>query len=90
VESALYFTVAELLANAGRHAAATCVHLNLRHDEGCLRLTVRDDGAGGAHPRPGGGLDGLRRRLAAFDATLVLDSPAGGPTVVEVTVPCES
>jgi signal transduction histidine kinase len=53
-------------------------------------MTVRDDGRGGAVPRPGGGLDGLRRRLAAFDGSLVVDSPRGGPTLVEVTVPCGS
>jgi signal transduction histidine kinase len=89
VESAVYFTVAELLTNAGRHAAATHALVHLRQEGGTLRVTVRDDGTGGARPRPGGGLDGLRKRLAAFDATLVVDSPPGGPTVVEVTVPCE-
>ena len=90
VESALYFTAAELLTNVGRHGGAHRVELRLRRAGDAVRLTVRDDGRGGAVARPGGGLDGLRRRLAAFDGSLVVDSPRGGPTLVEVTVPCGS
>jgi signal transduction histidine kinase len=89
VESALYFTAAELLTNAGRHAHATTAAVEVRRDGDTIRLTVSDNGRGGARLRPGGGLDGLRRRLAAFDGTLVVSSPPGGPTVVEVSVPCE-
>jgi len=40
--------------------------------------------------RAGGGLEGLRRRLAVFDGTVQISSPAGGPTRVKVAVPCES
>jgi signal transduction histidine kinase len=90
MESALYFSVAELLTNVTRHGAATQAQLRLRLVDGMVRLTVRDDGRGGAAFRPGGGLDGLRRRLAAFDGWLTVDSPAGGPTVAEVVVPCVS
>ncbi|MGB8939973.1 MAG: sensor histidine kinase, partial [Streptomyces sp.] len=49
-----------------------------------------DDGRGGANARAGGGLAGLRRRLAVFDGTLEITSPAGGPTRVRIVVPCES
>ncbi|WP_255414238.1 hypothetical protein [Cellulomonas sp. PhB143] len=35
----------------------------------------------------GTGLRGIVRRLAALDGTLVVDSPAGGPTVATITVP---
>lgn len=90
LESALYFTAAELLTNAGRHARATAATVEVRRDGDAVRLTVRDNGSGGARVRPGGGLDGLRARLAAFDGTLVVSSPPGGPTVVEVSVPCGS
>jgi hypothetical protein len=31
----------------------------------------------------------LARRVAAFDGLFEVDSPAGGPTVVTVTMPCE-
>ncbi|GAA3335209.1 sensor histidine kinase [Amorphoplanes nipponensis] len=46
--SALYFAVAELLTNIARHADATRVRVDLRGGNGCLRLTVTDDGQGGA------------------------------------------
>ncbi|EXG81203.1 signal transduction histidine kinase [Cryptosporangium arvum DSM 44712] len=90
VESALYFTVAELLTNAARHAGARRASVVLRRDGDAIRLTVRDDGHGGARPRPDGGIAGLRRRLAAFDGQLAVTSPVGGPTIIEVSVPCES
>ncbi|WP_234440886.1 sensor domain-containing protein [Streptomyces rimosus] len=54
---------------------------------GELRLTVRDDGRGGAVIGAGSGLTGLRDRARTVDATLTCDSPPGGPTVVTVRVP---
>ena len=53
-----------------------------------LRVVVGDDGRGGADPRRGTGLRGVMRRLAAFDGTLTVSSPPGGPTVVTLEVPC--
>jgi signal transduction histidine kinase len=50
---------------------------------------VGDDGSGGADPRVGSGLAGIERRLAAFDGTMVVTSPPGGPTVVTMELPCE-
>ena len=84
--SAVYFTVAELLTNVARHAAASRVWVDLREEGTWLRLAVRDDGHGGAGSRPGGtGLSGLERRASALDGALTVDSPPGGPTVVTVT-----
>ena len=48
------------------------------------------DGVGGARVLPGGGLDGVGARVAAAGGTVRLDSPAGGPTALEVVVPCAS
>jgi signal transduction histidine kinase len=53
-----------------------------------LRITVTDDGVGGADPAIGTGLRGIERRLDAFDGILAVSSPAGGPTIVVVEVPC--
>jgi signal transduction histidine kinase len=53
-------------------------------------MEVGDDGKGGADPSDGTGLRGIQRRLAAFDGTLVVTSPPGGPTVVTMELPCES
>ncbi|MFJ7278665.1 sensor histidine kinase [Kitasatospora sp. NPDC098663] len=94
IESAVYFGVAELLTNAVRHAGASGVRISLTRDgtgvAAAVVAEVEDDGRGGADVRAGGGLAGLRRRLAAFDGTLEVTSPPGGPTRVRMTVPCES
>ena len=57
-----------------------------------LRITVTDDGRGGAIPAAGDrtGLRGLEQRAAAVDGTLSIDSPPGGPTTITAELPCES
>jgi signal transduction histidine kinase len=87
VESAAYYAVAECLANTVKHAVAHRAWVRVRHDGALLHLVVGDDGRGGADPE-GSGLAGVARRLAAFDGTMVVESPAGGPTVVTMEVPC--
>lgn len=87
VESAAYFAVAECLANTVKHAGAARAWVRVHHDGAVLHLVVGDDGRGGADPH-GSGLSGVARRLAAFDGTMAVDSPAGGPTVVTMEVPC--
>jgi signal transduction histidine kinase len=89
VESAVYFAVAELLANVAKHAHAGFVTVNLAYESRLLTATVTDDGVGGAAAGPGSGLNGLERRAKAFGGTLTIDSPAGGPTRITVAVPCE-
>lgn len=88
VESAVYFAIAESLANSAKHAAAQTVWISVWHEFGSLTALIGDDGAGGAVVTPGGGLDGIVRRLDAFDGTMTVASPPGGPTIVSVTVPC--
>ncbi|GIF21607.1 signal transduction histidine kinase [Actinoplanes tereljensis] len=92
--SAVYFTVAELLTNVARHAHATRVSITLTDTPTRLTLTVRDNGQGGAavadSPGPAGsGLAGLARRASALDGEFRVDSPAGGPTIVTMTLPRE-
>ncbi|NYD48043.1 signal transduction histidine kinase [Actinomadura luteofluorescens] len=88
IESIAYFCTAELLANAGRHAAARRVTVSaVQPGDGTLRLTVTDDGRGGARTRPGGGLAGLAERVRTVDGELSVLSPPGGPTTVTVTLP---
>jgi signal transduction histidine kinase len=88
VESAAYFAVAEALTNVIRHSGATFAYVVLRQLEEVLRIEVGDDGHGGADPSAGTGLTGIGRRLAAFDGTMALASPPGGPTVVTMELPC--
>lgn len=89
VESAVYFGVAECLANIGKHADAEHAWITLGHDAGVLRVVVGDDGAGGADAGRGTGMIGVMRRLAAFDGTMSVSSPPGGPTLITLEVPCD-
>jgi signal transduction histidine kinase len=88
VESAAYFAIAEALTNVARHSGASSAWVSLRHEGAALFLMVGDDGHGGADPTAGTGLRGIERRLAAFDGTMTLSSPPGGPTVVTMELPC--
>ncbi len=88
VESAVYFAVAECLANVGKHAGAENGWIRIEQAEGVLRVEVGDDGRGGADPTGGTGMTGVMRRLRTFDGTMMVSSPVGGPTVVTLEVPC--
>jgi signal transduction histidine kinase len=90
VESAAYFAVAEMLANVAKHSSARAAWVHIRHVDDALAISVGDDGTGGADPAAGSGLRGIERRLAAFDGTMVVSSPPGGPTVVTMELPCAS
>jgi signal transduction histidine kinase len=87
-ETACYFAVAEALTNAVKHSGARQVQIKIWHADGSLRITVIDDGCGGADPAGGSGLRGLERRLGTFDGVLAVNSPAGGPTIIAIEVPC--
>lgn len=88
VETAAYFATAEFLANAVKHSGATAAWVVIGAREDVLRVQVGDDGRGGARVDRGTGLAGIARRLAAFDGTMEVSSPVGGPTVITVEVPC--
>jgi signal transduction histidine kinase len=90
VESAAYFIVCEALANVTRHSGANRAWVTIRREPDRLLLVVGDDGVGGADPARGTGLGGLADRVAALGGTLHIDSPAGGPTQIEVQIPCGS
>jgi signal transduction histidine kinase len=87
-ESAAYFAVSEVLANAIKYAGAQSVSIDVQHTGRRLRIIVVDDGRGGADPAKGSGLRGIERRLAIFDGVLIVDSPAGGPTTVTMELVC--
>ncbi len=88
VESAAYFAVSEVLTNAVKHAAADSIWVDLSYAAGALRVSVGDNGRGGATSGAGGGLSGVERRLGTFDGVLAVSSPAGGPTLVTLEIPC--
>lgn len=86
-ESALYFAVSEALTNVAKHAGATHVEVLLRRSGHGAEAVVTDDGAGGASVAKGHGLAGLQQRLAGVQGSLLVDSPAGGPTTLVARVP---
>ncbi len=88
VEAAAYFVVAEALTNIARYADAAQARVELRGDgNGGIVVIVADDGVGGADPNAGSGLRGLQDRLAVIDGVLAIDSPPGGGTRLEATIP---
>ena len=80
-------TYAEV-AYAARHADAGKVQVAVREDGGRLVLEVADDGVGGADATSGRGLTGMADRVAALGGSLVVDSPPGSGTRIEVSLPC--
>jgi signal transduction histidine kinase len=90
IELAAYFVVSEALTNVVKHASATEASVRLDRQGTSLRVTVADDGHGGARVTPGSGLAGLRDRLEALDATLTIESEAARGTAVRATIPCGS
>ncbi|MFC9473697.1 sensor histidine kinase [Nocardia sp. NPDC056952] len=90
VEAAAYFVIAEAVTNATKHSGADTLSIELGGPPDLLTVEIRDDGVGGASATDGGGLAGIRRRAEALDGQMTLSSPAGGPTVVRVELPCGS
>jgi signal transduction histidine kinase len=90
IEAAAYFVACEAITNAVKHASPSKVAVRTYRDNGTLRVSVSDDGVGGAVVRRGSGLAGLRDRVAAHGGTLEVVSPRGEGTRIEVAIPCES
>lgn len=87
-EAVAYYVIAEALTNVAKHAAATRASLRVEREGDALSIEVADDGGGGADEGRGTGISGIRRRVAALDGTVRLDSPPGGPTSLAVRLPC--
>ncbi|MFF5568393.1 sensor histidine kinase [Streptomyces sp. NPDC012623] len=87
IEGIAYFTVSELLQNVSKHSGARSAAVDVWRTDDRLMLQVTDDGRGGARLDGGTGMSGLAERLGAVDGLFVLDSPAGGPTVVTAELP---
>ena len=88
VEAAAYFVACEALTNAVKHGSPSNVAVRAVREDATLRISVADDGVGGAVVRRGSGLAGLRDRVAAHGGTLEVVSPRGGGTRVEAAIPC--
>ena len=88
IEATGYFVICEALTNIGKHSKArnAWVHGTLVGDT--LVLEIGDDGVGGADAEHGTGLAGLGDRVAGAGGTMAVSSPPGGPTSLEIELPC--
>ncbi|WP_170309101.1 AAA family ATPase [Pseudonocardia hierapolitana] len=96
IEIAAYYLVAEALTNAAKHADASVVHVDINIDTAeddagnagdMLRVSVRDDGRGGADFAGGSGLVGLKDRAEALGGRLRVRSPLGAGTTLQAELP---
>ncbi len=86
-EVAAYYVVAEALTNAAKHARATEVTVCVEVDGANLRLSIQDDGIGGAHAGKGSGLAGLTDRVEALGGQIEIASHIGNGTSLLVEIP---
>jgi signal transduction histidine kinase len=89
IEVAAYYVTSEAVTNAAKHAQASVVHVELETGDTSVRLTIQDDGIGGADPQQGSGLVGLSDRIEALGGTLQLASPAGNGTTLRIEIPIQ-
>jgi len=87
IEAIVYFSTAELLANAAKHSGASMIAVTVKDLDRGVLLSVTDNGTGGARVADGGGLAGLLGRARTVDGRLAVDSPAGGPTTITIELP---
>jgi signal transduction histidine kinase len=90
IEVAVYYIVAEAVTNAIKHASASVVRVRLRVGGEEIRLSVEDDGVGGAAVGEGSGLIGLKDRVEALGGTIKVESPGGKGTSLNVHIPASS
>jgi PAS domain S-box-containing protein len=89
IEVAAYYVVSEALTNATKHANAARVDIDTSTRDGSLRLSIRDDGIGGADPTRGSGLVGLTDRVQALGGSISVGSRPGDGTHITVELPLE-
>jgi signal transduction histidine kinase len=87
LEAAAYFIVAEALTNAAKHAHARAVEVSVAPVGDELRISVVDDGVGGADAARGSGLRGLEDRVAVLAGRFSVGAAAGGGTALRATLP---
>jgi signal transduction histidine kinase len=87
IEVTLYYVVSEALTNVLKHANASTVSVILTHTDSNVRLTIQDDGVGGADPTRGSGMVGLKDRVEALGGNIGFTSLRGKGTSLFVTIP---
>jgi signal transduction histidine kinase len=88
LETTMYYLINEAMTNIAKHSGATSAQVRGRYHSDLLILDIADDGHGGVDPEAGSGVTGLADRVTALDGRMRVSSPAGGPTLLHVEVPC--
>jgi signal transduction histidine kinase len=70
-----------------KHARASVVEVRVTVQEGVLRVSIHDDGGGGADPSRGSGLIGLSDRVEASGGTITISSQPGEGTRITADLP---
>jgi signal transduction histidine kinase len=89
VELTAFYVVSEALTNTIKHANASWVDVVVEGRDTALVVSIRDDGGGGADPRSGSGLIGLRDRVEAIGGSMQITSPVAGGTTIHISLPID-
>lgn len=81
------YAVREIVTNTIRHADASEVWIEVRHEDGHLLLTASDDGDGDRAFVPGNGLRGLAERFASLGGEVAWDPAPGFRVTARVPSP---
>jgi signal transduction histidine kinase len=89
-EAAVYFCCLEALQNTAKYAQASSAQICLQAQNGTLRFTVSDDGAGYdvGHTPMGSGQRNMADRLAALGGSLEVRSAPRRGTTITACLPC--
>jgi len=96
IELHLLRIIQEALSNIRKHASASQAWVSLQVENGCLELTVRDNGvgfageAGSKSGEPHFGLSTMQERAAAIGATLDIFAEPGAGTRIKLLMPVVS
>jgi PAS domain S-box-containing protein len=89
IEVAAYYVVSEALTNTAKHAEASVVEVDVEIADSALRVSVRDDGVGGAVLARRSGLVGVKDRVEALGGRILVESPPGAGTSIQVELPLD-
>ena len=91
IETTAYRVVQETLTNVARHAGTQSATVQLLADDGCLIVSIRDEGRGFAWEtaQGGSGLGGMRERVELLGGSLTVDASPGAGVVITAELPIE-
>lgn len=90
VATTAYYIASEAVTNILKHSKARVASVRVVDEPGptpAIRITIHDDGRGGADADRGSGLAGMRARVEGVDGSFRVDSPKGGPTTIVAVIP---